>query len=134
MTDDVIARLRDRLPVNPPDAGITAEGYDAWIPVDEPLPEEPVYASLLGLIDDPERAADALASWFVHLRPGGLLALTAFFPRADFPEVMGGRVRRTGTTADGRTIVVHEATRCDVDVRSVGDDDGWVAIARRPTP
>lgn len=134
----------------------------------------------LSLLHDPDRAVEALTSWFQHLLPGGVLALTAFVPRADFDETMGWRVRRTGTAADGRTFVVHEAIRCDldarlqvvfnrletygadgrlvdtllrrshlrwwprdelsalleslgfIDVRALGDDDGWVTTARRP--
>ncbi len=189
----ILHRLRDRLPVNEPYEGLVAAGYDAWIPVDEPLPDEPVYLDILGrgggtalelgcgtgrpllrwlalghdvegvdgsadmlailhrhaaarnlhpithhgdiaplrldrtyeavfcpagtfsLIDDRERAGEAVRSYFAHLVPGGILALTAFVPVGDFDQQMAWRVRRTGTTPDQTTIVVHEATTCDVD-------------------
>lgn len=53
MPDEVAARLRDRLPVNPPYEGLVAEGYDTWLPVDDELPEEAAYAELLAEIDGP---------------------------------------------------------------------------------
>jgi SAM-dependent methyltransferase len=195
MDHPLSSRLRDALPVNRPYAGLVAEAYDAWIPVDELLPEESLYRKLLSevegtvlelgcgtgrpmlrwladgidvegsdastdmlailrrhaaergldpvvhhgdiaplsldrtysaivcpagtfsLVHDAARASAAVTSWFNHLEDGGLLALTAFVPAQDFNEQMAWRVRRTGTTTDGRTIVVHEATCCDLDDR-----------------
>lgn len=191
----ILERLRDRLPVNQPYEGLVAAGYDAWIPLDETLPDEPVYldtlsrvggtalelgcgtgrplfrwlalghdvegvdasadmlailhrhaaarklhpithhgdiaplrldrtyhavfcpAGTFSLIDDRERAAEAVRSYLAHLVPGGVLALTAFVPVGDLDQQMAWRVRRTGTTPDETTIVVHEATTCDVDSR-----------------
>ena len=179
MADSVLDRLRDRLAVNAPYAGLVAQGYDAWIPVDDIGPDDAVYLSILDriegtalelgcgtgrpllhwlalghdvegidasadmltilrghaaeraleavvhlgdiapltlgrrydalfcpagtftLIDDPERAREAVASWFEHLDPGGHLALTLGIPTEDFDEQMQWRVRRTGTTSDG---------------------------------
>jgi SAM-dependent methyltransferase len=65
------------------------------------------------LVDDPERARQALASYWQHLEPGGLLAITLVVPRDNFDEEMAWRVRRSGTHADGTTYLVHEAIRCD---------------------
>jgi SAM-dependent methyltransferase len=189
--DPVLSRLRDRLEVNPPYAGIVAEGYDAWLPVDDQLDDEPFYRRLveqadgpvleLGcgtgrpllrwvaagldvegvegsadmlailrrhaaerglsptvhhgdiapldveatyaaivcpagtftLVDDADRAGAALASYHEHLHPGGTLAMTLYVPEDAFGEELGWRIRRTGTTGEGSTIVVHEAIRCD---------------------
>jgi SAM-dependent methyltransferase len=65
------------------------------------------------LIDDREQAREALASYWQHLQPGGLLAVTLVIPRVNFGEELGWRLRRTGTHADGTTYLVHEAVRCD---------------------
>jgi SAM-dependent methyltransferase len=137
-------------------------------------------AGSFSLLDDPEVALEALASYRDHLRPGGALALTMSVPVDDLESRFDWRVRRTGTRGDGTTFVVHEAVACDRaaqlqvtydrvevwdaagelvtsllrrhhlrwweraefeevlsglgfgDVRSVGDDAGWVAVARRP--
>ena len=51
MPNDVLARLRDRLEVNARYDGVVAEGYDAWLPVDEALDDEPGYLRLLERID-----------------------------------------------------------------------------------
>ncbi len=69
------------------------------------------------LIDDVDRATEALESFWHHLRPGGLLALTMVVPRDNFEEQLTWRVRRTGTSPDGSTYMVHEAIRCDRDER-----------------
>ena len=69
------------------------------------------------LIDDEERAQQALESYWHHLRPGGLLALTLVVPTVNFDEELGWRLRRTGTHPDGTTYLVHEAVRCDRDER-----------------
>ena len=65
------------------------------------------------LIDDRDRAREALASYWHHLWPGGLLAITLVVPTVNFDEELGWRLRRTGTHADGTTYLVHEAIRCD---------------------
>ena len=192
---DVLARMRDRLEINAPYNGIVAEGYDAWMPVDEPIDEEPAYRHLLERIDGTvlelgcgtgrpllrwlaegydvegvdaagdmlallaqhaaarglrptvhrgdiapldlgrryaaifgtagtfslvrpdERAREAIASYAAHLQPGGTLAITGFVPTGDLDAAMEWRVRRTGTTAAGETIAVHEAVACDRDAK-----------------
>jgi len=195
VADQLIERLRDRLPVNPPYEGLVADGYDAWLPVDEVLDDEGWYTRLvertdgpvlelgcgtgrpllrwlaaghdvegvdgstdmlamlrrhaaergidpvvhhgdfaplaLGrtyaaivcpagsftLVDDPDRARAAVASYVEHLRPGGVLALSLFVPPHDDDQALGWRLRRTGTTPAGVTIVVHEAVRNDRDAQ-----------------
>jgi SAM-dependent methyltransferase len=72
-------------------------------------------AGTFTLIDDDDAANAAVQSWFDHLSPGGRLGVTAFVPTEDMDEAMYWRVRRTGTTPDGRTIVVHEAVTSDVE-------------------
>jgi len=137
-------------------------------------------AGTFTLIDDRDQARQALESYWQHLQPGGLLALTLLVPRANFDEEFGWRLRRTGTSADGTTYLVHEAIRCDrgdqlqvtfnrmetfdgdgrlvgsdlrrfhlrwwerdefeallrslgyVETASVGSQEGWVAVGRRP--
>jgi hypothetical protein len=69
------------------------------------------------LIDDRERARDALASYLEHLQPGGLVAITLVVPRVNFGEELTWRMRRTGTHPDGTTYLVHEAVRCDQEQR-----------------
>ena len=187
MADHVLARLRDRLPVQLPYDGILADAYDAWIPVDEVFPDDAAYEVLLTqvdgpvlelgcgtgrpmlrwlaaghdvegvdasadmlailrrnaearglrpvvhhgdiapldlgrsyaaivcpagtftLIDDADRAAAALRSYLGHLRPGGRLGLTLARLAPTGEESLRWRIRRTGTLADGTTVVVHEA-------------------------
>jgi SAM-dependent methyltransferase len=88
-----------------------------------PLRIERTYAAIVCpagtflLLHEDGAALTAVASWFEHLSPGGRLGLTAFVPVDDFDEAMHWRVRRTGTTTDGRTIVVQEAIACDVERR-----------------
>jgi SAM-dependent methyltransferase len=67
-------------------------------------------AGTFSLIHDADRAHQALESYVAHLRPGGVLALTLFEPPPAADQPLTWRVRRTGTTADGVTVVVHEAT------------------------
>lgn len=191
MSDPVLDRLRDRLVINPPYDGVVADGYDAWISVDDPLREEAVLEEVLAgcqgtilelgcgtgrpllrwladgrdiegidgsadmlailrrhaaerglrpvlhhgdlaplsvgrryaaivcpagtflLVDDPARARAALTSYLDHLEPGGRLAITLADPGSSTGEPLTWRIRRTGTTAAGTTIVVHEAShRC----------------------
>jgi SAM-dependent methyltransferase len=259
VADSVLARLRDRLPVNPPYEGVLADAYDAWIPPDDVFADDGVYEHVLtqvggptlelgcgtgrpllrwlaaghdvegvdasadmlailrrhadeqglepvvhhgdmapldlpgrayaaivcpagsfSLIDDTDRACDALCSYLTHLRPGGVLGLT-LFDGTSTPDALEWRVRRTGTLADGTTMIVNEAIRADrrrqlqvvynrleayapddgrltgtwmrrhhlrwwrrpqietllgelgfVEVRSIGDDEGWVTLAERP--
>ena len=71
------------------------------------------------LLDDVERARSALASYLRHLLPGGMLALTLSVPAPDRPDAMTWAVRRTGTDAVGRTIVVNEAVRADDEQRLI---------------
>jgi SAM-dependent methyltransferase len=191
--DDLLSRLRDRLPVNPPYEGVVAEAYDAWIPVDEELSDEGIYTTLIGevggpvlelgcgtgrpllrwlaaghevegidssadmlailrrhaaerglrpvlhhgdlaplsigrfyaaivcpagtftLISDVGRARQAVDSYLDHLRPGGVLALSLAEPTDVLGETLNWRMRRTGTTTAGTTVVVHEAICCDSD-------------------
>ena len=88
-----------------------------------PLALGRVYAGILcpagtfALVIDADRARQAVASYFDHLRPGGALALSLEEPRDDFGETMQWRIRRTGTGADGTTIVANEAIRCDREAR-----------------
>ncbi len=188
MNDPVLDRLRDRLENNPPYEGVVADGYDAWISVDDPLREEAVLEHVLAgcqgtilelgcgtgrpllrwladgrdvegidgsaymlailrrhaaerglrpvlhhgelaplslgrryaaivcpagtfmLVDDPARARAALVSYLDHLEPGGRLAVTLAEPVPSTGEPFAWRIRRTGTTATGTTIVVHEAS------------------------
>jgi SAM-dependent methyltransferase len=195
--DEVFGRLRDRLAVNAPYVGLVAEGYDAWISVDEAWPDDAYYDRLVAaadgpvlelgcgtgrpllrwlaaghdvegidssadmlaalrrhaeerglapvvhlgdfaplalartyaaivcpagtftLVEDEARAADAVTSYVRHLRPGGTLAVSLYAAESPAdggpgaPAPLTWRVRRTGTTADGRTIVVHEAFHHD---------------------
>ena len=66
-------------------------------------------AGTFTLVADAEQAVEALASYFTHLRPGGLLGLTLFVPDDPGANALQWRVRRTGTASDGTTFVVHEA-------------------------
>ena len=65
------------------------------------------------LIDDEARAQAALVSYLHHLEPGALIGLTLSAPRPGDEGEMTWHVRRTGTTADGTTIVVDEALTND---------------------
>jgi SAM-dependent methyltransferase len=256
--DQVLARLRDRLPVQLPYDGLLADAYDAWIPVDEVFPDDAAYERLLAdvdgpvlelgcgtgrpmlrwlaaghdvegvdaspdmlailrrnaderglrpvvhhgdiapldlgrsyaaivcpagtftLVEDDDRIEAALRSYLAHLRPGGRLALTLARLAPTGEESLRWRIRRTGTLADGTTVVVHEALHLGagsavqevydrletyepdgrltgtwlrrlrlrswrrdeaearlrsvgfVDVESLGGEDGWVTVARRP--
>jgi SAM-dependent methyltransferase len=187
--------MLDRLRINPPYDGLVADGYDVWLPYDDPMGDEELYDELLDGIDgtilevgcgtgrlllrwlaqgrdaegvdvavdmlaklrrhavergldpvvhesdfaplalgrtyaalvcavgtftlvgDQEHAEAALASFREHLEPGGLLALSLFVPGREVDSQFTWRIRRTGTTPDGATIVVHEATRGDRDQR-----------------
>ena len=131
------------------------------------------------LVDDEDRAVEALASYLEHLEPGGVLGLSLGVPQLDPRTSLVWRLRRTGTDAAGISYVVHEAVHGDsgeqvttvydrierydvggglldttmrrhrlrwwersafeglladigfTDVRSIGDDAGWVTFARR---
>ena len=37
VSDELLGRLRDRLPVNPPYEGLVAEAYESWISIDDDL-------------------------------------------------------------------------------------------------
>ena len=53
MPDELLGRLRDRLPVNPPYEGLVAEAYDSWISIDEELPDEAFYTALIAEVGGP---------------------------------------------------------------------------------
>jgi len=88
-----------------------------------PLTLDRTYAAIVcvagsfTLIDNRDRAGEALASYLQHLRPGGVVALTLVVPRDNFGEELTWRLRRTGTRPDGTTYLVHEAIRCDQEQR-----------------
>jgi SAM-dependent methyltransferase len=65
-------------------------------------------AGTFTLVHDAELAERSLVSYFEHLLPGGLLALTLGSPAHDPASLLTWRLRRTGTGADGTTYVVHE--------------------------
>jgi SAM-dependent methyltransferase len=67
------------------------------------------------LIDDPKEAEAALRSYFDHLAPGGLLGLSLGVSSADPDSSLVWRLRRTGTSDEGITYVVHEAVHGDPD-------------------
>lgn len=67
------------------------------------------------LIDDVSRAESALHSYYAHLAPGGLLGLSLGASSADPDSSLAWRLRRTGTSDDGVTYVVHEAVHLDTD-------------------
>jgi SAM-dependent methyltransferase len=70
------------------------------------------------LLDDEDRARQALATWMRHLAPGGRLMIEMGIPRADFDAHWEWHVRRSATRgSDGLTFMVHEATRCDVNAQ-----------------
>ncbi len=53
MPDPVLARMTDRVPANLPYRGVLADAYDAWISVDDRLPEESAVLGILEGIDGP---------------------------------------------------------------------------------
>lgn len=65
------------------------------------------------LIDDADRAESALHSYFAHLSPGGLLGLSMGTSSASAESSLVWRLRRTGTSDEGVTYVVHEAVHAD---------------------
>jgi hypothetical protein len=65
------------------------------------------------LIDDANLAERSLASYFDHLEPGGLLGLSLGVARFEPDNSLVWRLRRTGTSDDGTTYVVHEAVHTD---------------------
>jgi SAM-dependent methyltransferase len=66
-------------------------------------------AGTFTLLDDEDRIRAAVTSYLEHLRPGGQLALTLARLAPTGADSLRWRLRRTGTMADGTTIVVHEA-------------------------
>lgn len=66
-------------------------------------------AGTFTLLADDDRIAAALASYLDHLEPGGRLALTLSRLPPTGEESLRWRIRRTGTLADGTTVVAHEA-------------------------
>ncbi len=67
------------------------------------------------LVDDEDRAVEALASYADHLVPGGLLGLSLGVPTVDEGPSFVWRLRRTGTDAAGVSYIVHEAMHSDLD-------------------
>jgi SAM-dependent methyltransferase len=65
-------------------------------------------AGTFALVDDAKLAERSLVSFYEHLAPGGLLAMTLGSPTHDPATWLTWRLRRTGTDADGTTYVVHE--------------------------
>jgi SAM-dependent methyltransferase len=65
------------------------------------------------LIDDETRARESLASYFDHLNPEGILGLSLGAIRRDPDSSLVWRLRRTGTSDDEITYVVHEAVQSD---------------------
>ena len=53
MSERIVDRLRDRLPVNAPYEGIVAAGYDSWISVDDVFPDDVVYERIVAEADGP---------------------------------------------------------------------------------
>jgi SAM-dependent methyltransferase len=137
-------------------------------------------AGSFSLLAQPGAAERGLASYVERLVPGGTLAITLFVPGPADSTGFGWRMRRTGTTEDGTTYVVDEATGDDpepqvqlvynrletydaagrlvatelrklrlrwwtrqqfelalaeagfVDIAAHGDEQVWIATARRP--
>lgn len=50
---DAMGRLRDHMPVNQPYAGIVADGYHAFVSIDDVFPDDAVYEALLAETDGP---------------------------------------------------------------------------------
>jgi len=66
-------------------------------------------AGTFTLLVDEDAIRAALASAHEHLRPGGRLALTLSRIPVTGEQSLRWRIRRTGTLADGTTVVAHEA-------------------------
>ncbi len=113
---DMLAKLRQHA---------AERGLDPVVHVGDfaPLAIGRTYAALVcavgtfTLVGDQERAESALASFRDHLEPGGLLAVSLYVPGREVEDHLTWRIRRTGTTPDGTTIVVHQAIRGDRDQR-----------------
>jgi len=70
------------------------------------------------LIDDEDRARQALSTWMGHLGRHGQLLIAMGIPRGDFEARWEWRVRRSATRPDdGVTFMVHEAVACDTDAQ-----------------
>lgn len=65
------------------------------------------------LVDDAARAEAALTSYWQHLDPGGLLALSLGVSVSEPSSSLVWRLRRTGTSDEGVTYIVHEAVHTD---------------------
>jgi hypothetical protein len=65
------------------------------------------------LIDDAELAERSLASYREHLRAGGVVGLSLGVSQSEPSASLVWRLRRTGTTDDGTTYMVHEAVHTD---------------------
>lgn len=66
-------------------------------------------AGTFTLLDDHHRIRAGVTSYLEHLRPGGHLALTLARLDPTGRDSLRWRIRRTGTTAEATTVVVHEA-------------------------
>lgn len=180
---DASADMLDRLRAHAGERGLSPVVHHGDI---APLDLGRTYAAIVcpagtfTLVHDDDRIHRALASYHEHLRPGGVLALTASRLSETRSHSLQWRIRRTGPRPDGGTVMVHEALlmepgdRCltaynrletyDPDghlvdtevrrillrswtqaelqgalegagfsaVRALGDEDGWVSVARRP--
>lgn len=88
-----------------------------------PLDLDRTYAAIVcpagtfTLIDDEQRIREAVASYFAHLRPGGVLALSLSKLDPTGDQSLHWRIRRTGTLADNTHVVVNEALLMEPDDR-----------------
>ena len=70
------------------------------------------------LVDDEELVQRSLASYLQHLEPRGLLGVSLGVFNTDPSGSLLWRLRRTGTSDDGITYVVHEAVHTDLSRRT----------------
>ena len=102
-------------------AGVSVTLHHAdWVTMNLPRRYATIYnpSGSFMLLDDEDRAREALATWIRHLVPAGRLLIEMGVPRADFDAQWEWHVRRSATRAsDGATFMVHEAMRCDVDAQ-----------------
>jgi len=149
VTDHVLDRLRDRLPLNLPYEGLLADAYDAWIPVDSVFPDDVAYELLLADVDGPVlelgcgtgrpllrwlaaghdvEGIDASADMLAILR--ATLRLETYEPDGRLVGTWLRRLRLRWWSKDEVEALLREIGF--VGVQSLGDDDGWVTVASRP--